>query len=149
MENENARQSWTLIAIAALGLALGVIALVIAFDAKSAGDDAASQQSVDRVQAELSNLVDKLGIAETTLTGEQKSLESKANKAAQQSKGAVANLSKQVAGLTRQVGALDNRVISTNDRVTSLTKRVNRLSNEVNSANGATNRAANGAKSVP
>ena len=67
-----------LIAIAALGLVLGVIALIVAFNAKSASDDAASQQSVDRVQTELSNLVDKLGIAESTLSGEQQNLQGKA-----------------------------------------------------------------------
>ncbi len=152
MENDN-RQSWVLIAIAGVGLALGVFALIVAFNAKSASDDAASQQSVDQIQTELSNLVDKLGIAEATLTGEQ----GKTKKAAEQSQNAVSNLSnrldklekqtkslegndkqtaalqRQVASLNQQVGSLNNRVTSTNQRVTSLTKRVNQLSNEVNS----------------
>ena len=155
--DDNARQPWTLIAIAALGLVLGVIALIVAFNAKSASDDAASQGSVNQVRSELSNLVDKLGIAESTLSGEQ----GKVNQAARHSQNAVANLSnrldrlerqaatgkaderqitalqKQVASLNQQVGALENRVTSTNSRVTSLTKRVNQLSREVNSAGGA------------
>ena len=159
--DDNNRQPWLLIAIAALGLALGVIALIVAFNAKSASDDAASQQSVNQVQTELSNLVDKLGIAESTLAGEQKNLQGKANRAAKQSQDAVTNVSsrldklekqtaalksnnkqtatlqKQVASLTQQVGALENRVTSTNARVTSLTQKVNKLSRELNSADGA------------
>lgn len=146
-------QSWLLIAIAGLGLVLGIIALIVAFNAKSASDDAASQQSVNRIESELSSLVDKLGIAESTLSGEQ----GKANQAAKNSQSAVANLSnrldklekqanastssdkqiaalqKQVNSLSQQVGALNNRVTSTNNRVTSLTQRVNSLSKEVNS----------------
>lgn len=139
-------QSWLLIAIAGLGLVLGIVALIVAFNAKSASDDAASQQSVDRIEAELTNLVDKLGIAESTLSGEQ----SKTNEAAKNSQSAVSNLSnrldklekqanastssdKQIAALQGQVNSLNNRVTSTNSRVSSLTQRVNQLSREVNS----------------
>ncbi len=145
MENES-RQSWTLIAIAALGLVLGVIALIVAFNAKSSSDDAASQSSVDEVSTELSNLIDRLGIAEASLTGEQKALKG----SAEQSLNESANLSKRVdklqremaqlnatveqtAGLTKQVARLESQVTATNERVTSLTKRVNNLSERVNS----------------
>lgn len=147
MESEN-RQSWLLIAIAALGLALGVIALVVAFDARSASDDAASGKSVEEVSAELSNLVDRLGIAEKSLTGEQKTLQGKANRAERESRSAVTNLSnrldkverqakaleaseqstatlaKRVGSLESQVGAIDSRVTALNQRVTKLSRRV-------------------------
>ena len=84
MESES-RQSWLLIAIAAFGLVLGVVALVVAFNAKSASDDAASTAQVEEVSTELSNLVDRLGIAEASLTGEQRSLQGKAKQAARES----------------------------------------------------------------
>lgn len=145
MEQEN-RQSWTLIAIAALGLVLGVIALIVAFNAKSSSDDAASQAAVEEVDTELSNLIDRLGIAEESLTGEQNALKGSAEKSLNES----ANLSKQVkdlqrevtqldasvektAGLTKQVARLESQITATNERVTSLTKRVNKLSERVNS----------------
>jgi DNA repair ATPase RecN len=148
VESEN-RQSWLLIAIAALGLALGVIALVVAFNAKSASDDAASSAQVEEVSTELSNLVDRLGIAEKSLTGEQKTLQGKANRAARESRSAVTNLSnrldrverqtkaleaseqstaalaKRVGSLESQVGAIDSRVTALNQRVTKLSRRVN------------------------
>lgn len=151
MEQEN-RQSWTLIAIAALGLVLGAIALIVAFNAKSASDDAASQDSVEEVSTELSNLVDKLGIAEESLSGEQKELRGKAKREANENRDAVSNLSnrldklekeaktvsadsdrtaqlgKQVASLERQVESLNSRLAATNERVTKLTRRVNNAS---------------------
>jgi DNA repair ATPase RecN len=144
VENEG-RQSWILIAIAALGLALGVIALVVAFDAKSASDDAASQKSVDEVSTELSNLVDRLGIAEASLTGEQQALQGKAKRALKQSRSAVTNLSdrvdkleretaslnksvEQTASLSKQVGSLQTQVNQLNSRVTAVNKRVANLS---------------------
>jgi chaperonin cofactor prefoldin len=148
VENED-RQSWLLIGIAGMGLALGVIALIVAFNAKSVSNDAASQDSVDEVSTELSNLVDKLGIAEASLTGEQQALQGKAQEQARQSRNAVTNLSnrldslerqtaaleksskqdtslnKRVASLEKQVRTLDGQVANLNQRVTKLTKRVN------------------------
>jgi predicted nuclease with TOPRIM domain len=145
VENESS-QSWTLIAIAALGLVLGVIALIVAFNAKSSSDDAASQASVEEVDTELSNLIDRLGIAEASLTGEQKAIKG----TAEESRNETTNLSKridklqretaqlnatveQTAGLTKQVARLESQMTSTNERVTALTKRVNNLSERVNS----------------
>jgi DNA repair ATPase RecN len=148
VESES-QQSRLLIAIAALGLVLGVIALVVAFSAKSASDDAASGKQVEEVSTELSNLVDRLGIAETSLTGQQKALQGKARNAARESRSAVTNLShrlekverktkaleastqgttalaKRVASLESQVGAIAARVTATNQRVTKLNRRVN------------------------
>lgn len=148
MENES-RQSGILIAIAGLGLVLGVMALIVAFSAKSTSDDAASQQSVEEVSTELSNLVDRLGIAEAGLKGEQESIQGKANRAARESRSAVTNLSnrldkleretaklnataeqttkltKDVGSLESQVERLDSQVAAVNQRVTKLSKRVN------------------------
>lgn len=148
MESEN-RQSWVLIAIAALGLILGVIALIVAFNAKSSSDDAASAAQVEEVSTELSNLIDRLGIAEKSLTGEQKALQGKANKEARESRSAVANLSnrldkveqqtkalegeaqssasleRRVTSLESQVSAIDSRIAALNQRVTKLSRRVN------------------------
>lgn len=160
MENEG-RQSWLLIAIASLGLVLGVIALIVAFDAKSASDDAASGQQVDEVSTELSNLVDRLGIAEASLTGQQKALQGKAKKAARESRSAVVNLSNRLdrveretkaleAGeqstttLAKRVGSLEAQVGAIDLRVTALDQRVTKLSRRVNS--GA---QASGGKSAP
>jgi DNA repair ATPase RecN len=150
-----------LISIASLGLVLGVIALIVAFNAKSASDDAASSQQVDEVSTELSNLVDRLGIAEASLTGQQKSLQGKANKAARESRSAVANLSNRLdrveretkalessqqstAALTKRVGSLESQVGAIDSRVTALNQRVTKLSRRVNS--GA---QASGGKSAP
>jgi DNA repair ATPase RecN len=149
VESEN-RQSWLLIAIAAFGLALGVIALVVAFDAKSAGDDSASSASVEEVSTELSNLVDRLGIAEKSLTGEQKTLQGKANRAARESRSAVTNLSNRLekverqvkaleanqqstAKLAKRVGSLESQVGTIDSRLTALNQRVTKLSRRVNS----------------
>lgn len=154
MESES-RQSWLLIAIAALGLALGAIALVIAFDAKSASDDSATNASVEEVSSELSNLVDRLGIAEKSLTGEQVALQGKANQAAQESRSAVANISKRLGklerqtktlkasqqsttALTKRVGSLEDQVSTIDSRLTALNQRVTKLSRRVNSAGAQT-----------
>jgi septal ring factor EnvC (AmiA/AmiB activator) len=155
VENES-RQSWVLIAIASLGLVLGVIALIVAFNAKSASDDAASQQSVEEVSSELSNLVDRLGIAEASLTGEQKELQGKAKRAAQESEKAVVNLSnrldrleretaklnatsEQTAKLTKQVGSMKNQIATLDSQVTAVNQRVTKLSKRVNSAGSSSN----------
>jgi len=149
VESEN-RQSWLLIAIAALGLVLGVIALIVAFNAKSDSNDAASTAQVEEVSNELSNLVDRLGIAEKSLTGEQKALQGKANKEAQESRSAVTNLSNRLdkveqqakaleesegssASLNRRVTSLENQVSSINSRIGALNQRVTKLSRRVNS----------------
>lgn len=148
MESEN-RQSWLLIAIAGLGLVLGVIALIVAFNAKSASDDAATGNSVAEVQTELSNLIDRLGIAEKSLKGEQKELQGKTAKEARESRSTGESLSKRldsierrlktvesneqsnaalakrVASLEAEVRSLDSSVATLNQRVTKLTKRVN------------------------
>ena len=151
MENES-RQSWTLIAIAALGLVLGGIALIVAFNTKSASDDAASQQSVEEVSTELSNLVDKLGIAEASLTGEQQELQGNAKRAAQESRSAVTNLSnrldklerqtaklnataKRTTALTKEVSSLEAEITAVNGRVTAVNQRVTKLSKRVSNVN--------------
>jgi chromosome segregation ATPase len=150
VESES-RQSWLLIAIAALGLALGVVALIVAFNAKSASNDAASSESVEEVSAELSNLVDRLGIAEVSLTGAQKELSGKANQEASESRSAVANLSQRLdrverqtktleadqqstTALAKQVGSLESQVKAIDSRITALNQRVTKLSRRVNSA---------------
>lgn len=150
MENES-RQSWVLIAIAALGLTLGVVALIVAFSAKSASDDAASQQSLEEVSTELSNLVDRLGIAEASLTGEQKELQGRAKRAARESRSAVTNLSnrvdklerqtaklnasaKQTTSLTKQVNSLETQIATIDSRVTAVNQRVSKLSKRVTTA---------------
>ncbi len=149
MESEN-KQSWVLIAIAGLGLVLGVIALVVAFNAKSSSDDAATSKSVEEVSTELSNLVDRLGIAEKSLTGEQKELQGKASETARESRSAVANLSNRLdrieretkaleanqqstTALAKQVGSLESQVKAINSRVTAVNQRVTKLSRRVNS----------------
>ncbi len=149
MEQEN-RQSWVLIAIAALGLVLGTIALIVAFNAKSSADDAASQASVEEVSTELSNLVDRLGIAEASLTGEQQELQGRAKREAQESRTAVTNLSnrldeleretkklnataEQTASLTKQVGSVEGQIANLNSRVTAVNQRVTKLTKRVNS----------------
>lgn len=145
MENEG-RQSWVLIGIAAVGLALGVVALLVAFNAKSTAEDAASQQSVDEVSTQLSNLIDRLGITEESLTGEQKALQGKAQKAERESRNALDTLTKRVdklehqnasaeeiAKLTRKIESLEAQIANVNSRVTATNKRVNQLSARVNS----------------
>ena len=84
VEGSENRQPWLLIAVAAIALVLGVVSLLIAMDAKNASNDAASQAQLDQVSNELSNLVDRLGIAEASLTGEQSALQGRAEKAAKQ-----------------------------------------------------------------
>jgi DNA repair ATPase RecN len=161
VESEN-RQSWLLIAIAALGLALGVIALVIAFDAKSTSDDSATSKSVVEVSTELSNLIDRLGIAEKSLTGEQKALQGKANQAAQESRSAVTNISRRLSkverqaktlkasqqsttALTKRVGSLENQVSAIDSRLTALNQRLTKLSRRGNS----TGTQASGGETAP
>jgi chromosome segregation ATPase len=153
VENEG-RQAWVLIAIAGLGLALGVIALIVAFNAKSASDDAASKESVEEVSTELSNLVDKLGIAEASLTGEQKELQGKAKQAAEENRTTVDRLSsrlrkieretakleagdKQTAKLAKRVGSLETQVESLNTRIAATNERVTKLSRRVNNASSS------------
>lgn len=160
MESEN-RQSWLLIAIAGLGLVLGVIALIVAFNAKSASDDAATGDSVAEVKTELSNLIDRLGIAEKSLKGEQKELQGQTAKEAGESRNAVDNLSNRLdkaerqikavesneqgsANLAKRLGAVENRVSALDSRVTALNQRVTKLSRRVNS--GA---QASGGESAP
>lgn len=155
VESES-RQSWALIAIASLGLVLGAIALIVAFNAKSTSDDAASQQSVEEVSSELSNLVDRLGIAEASLTGEQKELQGRAKRAARESRNAVVNLSnrldrleretaklnatsEQTAKLTKQVGAMESQIATLDSQVIAVNQRVTKLSKRVNSASSSSN----------
>jgi DNA repair ATPase RecN len=162
VENES-RQSWVLIAIASLGLVLGAIALIVAFNAKNASDDAASQQSVEEVSSELSNLVDRLGIAEASLTGQQAELQGKAKREARESRNAVVNLSnrldrleretaklnaasEQTAKLTKQVGSMENQIATLNTQVTAVNQRITKLSKRVNSASSSSN---GGGQSAP
>jgi chromosome segregation ATPase len=161
VESEN-RQSWLLIAIAALGLVLGAIALVIAFDAKSSGDDSASKESVAAVDAKLTLLIDRLGIAEKSLTGEQENLKGKAKRAQRESQSVVTNLSNRLdklerktkaleasqqstANLSKRVGSLEDQVGAIDSRVTALNQRVTKLSRRVNDSGAA----ASGGESAP
>jgi DNA repair ATPase RecN len=165
VESEN-RQSWLLIAIAALGLVLGAIALVIAFSAKSASDDAASGKQVEEVSTELSNLVDRLGIAEASLTGQQKALQGKAKNAVRESRSAVTNLSSRLerverktkaleadaqstATLAKRVGSLESQVDATDSRVTAVNQRVTKLSRRVDSSTQASSTQVSGGQSGP
>jgi uncharacterized protein YukE len=142
VEGSENRQPWLLIAIAAIALALGVVSLLIAMDA--------------------TNLVDKLGIAEASLTGEQSVLQGRANKAAKQSRNAVTNLSnrldrlerqtaalnasaKQTVALSKEVGSLQGQIKTIDGEVAALNKRVTKLSRRVNGA-GASN---SGGQSAP
>jgi chromosome segregation ATPase len=160
VESEN-RQSWLLIAIAGLGLVLGVIALIVAFNAKSASDDAATGDSVAEVKTELSNLIDRLGIAEKSLKGEQKELQGQTAKEAGESRNAVGNLSNRVdkaerqiktleaneqssAALDKRVSSLEGEVRSIDSSIANLNQRVTKLTRRVNS--GA---QASGGESAP
>ena len=145
MEDNN-RQPWLLTAIAAIGLALGVIALIVAFNAKSASDDAATQSSVDQISSELSRLIDRLGIAEATLQGQQKSVQGTADKALRHSESAVVNLSNRLDRLeattqanSKQTAKLGQAVSSNSAQIKSLNKRVNKLSGQVQSGSGGQN----------
>ena len=166
VENEGQQQPqpWALIAIAALGLVIGAIALIVAFGAKSDSEDAAKQASVAEVQTELSNLVDRLGIAEKTLNGDAQAANGKAQQAARESRNAAINLSnridrlerqtaklkasaKQTAALTKEVGALDNQVSDLRGEVATLNQRVTKLTKRFNSATASANES--GGKSAP
>lgn len=125
MQNEK-RQFWLSIAVAALGVILGAVALVVALDAKSASDDAPSIEAVSEVAADLSQLRNRLGISEGSLSGGQTS-QGKAVQAARLSSNAIANLTKrmnyleahreaaevseqQVARLVRQFHAIEGEI---------------------------------------
>jgi hypothetical protein len=152
-ESRENRQSWILIAIAALSLVLGAIALVVAFDAKDSSEESASQGSVQAVDAKLSRLIDRLGIAEQSLGGEQKALQGKANRAERESRSAATTLSKRIARLERQVealekgrrddaalgrrvGSLESQVEAIDARVASLSRRVTKLSRRADADGG-------------
>jgi peptidoglycan hydrolase CwlO-like protein len=162
VEGSENRQPWLLIAVAAIALVLGVVSLLIAMDAKTASNDAASQAQLDQVSNELSNLVDKLGIAEASLTGEQSALQGRANKAAKQSRDAVTNLSnrldrlerqtaalnasaKQTAALSKDVGSLQGQIKTIDGEVATLNKRVTKLTRRVNGAGAS----SSGGQSAP
>ena len=152
MEGES-QPSWLLIAIASLSVVLGVIALIIAFDAKSASDDAADQASVNQVSAKLSRLIDRLGIAEQSLSGKEKAQQQKDDKTARQARSAERSLSSRLATLEKQtrtltanqqktgslskrVGSLENEVGALDQRVATLNQRVTKLSRRVDSSGG-------------
>ena len=151
MEGSEGRQPWLPIIVAVIALLLGGIGLIVAMDAKSTSDDAASQAQVDRIGAELSNLVDKLGIAEASLTGEESKLQGRADRAAKQSRNAAVDLSdrlnrlerqtavlkasaKQIAATSKEVGSLQNRVKTIDAEVTTLNQRVKKLTKRTNNA---------------
>ncbi len=145
MEDNN-RQPWLLTAIAGIGLVLGVIALIVAFNAKSASDDAATQSSVDQISSELSRLIDRLGIAEATLQGRRKSVQGTADKALRHSENAVVNLSNRLDRLeattrrTRSRPRSSGHEVSSNSaQIKSLNKRVDKLSGQVRSGSGGQN----------
>jgi len=154
---ENGRQSWTLIAIAALGLVLGVVALVIAFDAKNTSEDAVSKESVEKVSIRLSNLASQLGVAEKSLDSEERAVEGtatrEATRDARATRNAAASLSKRISrleketaslsveakeakGLAKRVGSLETELETANSRITALNQRVTKLSQRVSSVAG-------------
>ncbi len=162
--SQQQQQPWALIAIAGLGLAISVVALIVAFGAKDSSDEAAKEESVAQVQTELSNLVDRLGIAEKTLNGDAKAATGKAQRAASESRNATINLSnridklerqiaalqsssKQTATLSKEVGALDNQVSDLRGEVANLNRRVTSLNKRFNSA--TTSAQNSGGKSSP
>ncbi|HEY5816178.1 MAG TPA: hypothetical protein VIS95_07540 [Solirubrobacterales bacterium] len=149
MENET-RPPWLLIAIAALSLVLGAMALVVAFDAKDSSEDSASEGSVRTVDAKLTSLIDRLGIEEESLGGEQQTLKGEAKKAQRRARSTAAGLSKrlekaegQIAALQKseqgsnsldkRVKALEAQAEAVDSRLTALNQRVTKLSRRVNS----------------
>ena len=124
MENESQKQPWALIAIAALSLALAAVALVVAFGAKDTSDEAAQEASVAKVQIELSNLVDRLGIAEKGLKGDAQVANGQAQRATRESRDAAINLSNRIDRLERQIPKLNK----TAKQTAVLTKRFNQVS---------------------
>jgi predicted nucleic acid-binding Zn-ribbon protein len=128
------RQPWLLIGTAIVALLLGGLGLIVAMDAKSASDDAATQQEVDRIDEELSNLLDKLGIAEASLSGEESKLQGRARRAAKQSQKAAVNLSDRLERLERQTAALNasaKRTAKLSGEVSSLRRRVKAIDAEI------------------
>jgi DNA repair ATPase RecN len=123
VENNSQRQPWTLIAIAALGLVLGVVAMLVAFDAKDKSEEGAKEVTVVRVQSELSNLVDRLGIAEKSLKGDAQVANGQAQRATRESRSAAINLSNRLDRLERQVAKLNGTARQT----VVLTKQVGAL----------------------
>ena len=122
----------------------------------------ASEQSVEEVSTELSSLIDRLGIAEESLTGEQRELRGKAKQAAKENRNTVDGLSKrlgklerettkleanaeQTAKLKKRVGTLETQVESLNTRIAATNERVTKLSRRVNSADSS----GGGAQSAP
>ena len=74
------------------------------------------------VDTKLTRLIDRLGIAEESLSGEQKTQKGRARKAQRESQS---GLSKRVGSLENQVEAIDSRVAALNQRVTKMSRRVN------------------------
>lgn len=125
-------RTWVLIAIAGLSLVLGVVAVVIALNAKSASDDAADQASVQSVQRQLSRLTDELGIAQTDLSGR----EGKTQQQLAASRNAVANLSNRLDKMEKQLRAVEGSADSTgglNGRVSSLETQTSKQAGEIQS----------------
>lgn len=126
MESEN-RQSGILIAIAALSVVLGAIALIVAFNAKSASDDAADQASVAAVSAKLSRLSAHLGVAESDLSSRERAQagsDAKTRRAARRA----------AAGLSARIGAVEEELVSLrkgNMKATEYGKRITALENQV------------------
>lgn len=158
MEDQS-RQPWTLIAIAALSVVLGGMALLVAFDAEDTSEEAAKSASVARVSARVTKLYARLGIAEKQTSGQEEALRSEGERALRRAAkvrtalsnriavlerqtAALTKSSRQDAALAKEVGKLESQaadlrgeVATLNQRVTKLTNRVNSLS--ANSAGGA------------
>jgi outer membrane murein-binding lipoprotein Lpp len=120
VDNDSQKLPWTLIAIAALGLVLGVVAMLVAFDAKDKSEEGVEEVTVVRVQSELSNLVDRLGIAEKSLRGDAQVANGQAQRATRESRNAAINLSNRIDRLERQVPKLNKNIRQT----ATLTKQV-------------------------
>lgn len=131
---EDGRQPWTLIAIAALGLVLGVVALVIAFDAKSTSEDAVGKESVEERAVE--------GTATREATRDARATRNTAaslSKRISRLEKETASLSaeaKKVKGLAKRVGSLETELETANSRITALNQRVTKLSQRVSPVAG-------------
>jgi ubiquinone biosynthesis protein UbiJ len=148
VENESQKQPWALIAIAALSLALAAVALIVAFGARDTSDEAAQEASVAKVRIELSNLVDRLGIAEKSLKGDAQVANGQAQRATRESRDDAINLSnridrlerqipklnktaRQTVVLTKQVGALGRGVSAVAEQTKDLSRQVATLNQRV------------------
>ncbi len=137
MEGER-RQPWLLIGTAVLALGLGVLALVVALNAKSASDDAADQAAVARTDAKLTRLITHLGVTEQSLSGEQGSLSEEIRRDERQSSDAADGLAKRVDTLEREVKELESSAgqnANANKRIAALEADIEAINTRIAALN--------------